>query len=230
MARIGILAGPAVAVMATGAIAADSGVAAASCNPGRPNNGQDYHIGQIESNSGVDGVSATITAYQPYVYPGFYASTAWTMLQDSSGNWAQVGTYATEQNNSYYWWRFVQYTTAPNQFQTITGPGPTPGSNLTYQVTYGNGSFTYSISTIGSFSLPASFTPTAASISGEIDTEANQVPGGVSDPVTFNSEQIKINGTWKNYSGQQASGSLPAANYKAYSATEFQISDSACPV
>jgi hypothetical protein len=226
----------------------------AQCNPGRTNNGTDYHVGAIADGYQPGGIYSTILTYSPYVYSGSN-NTAWVMLDNptndnngnSGSNWAQIGWEAVSSSVVY---TFVQFTT----HAWVPADGTTyvttwlnnntqiyQGANYTYTVLYNNtaGDFTFQVNgsdwTSPSKS-PFSFTPDEAQTEGEIHTFASQMAGGNSYPEDFQNTYWWLPSPASNwetyYSGTYSTAaendSNSAFNYANINSTESQISDSAC--
>ncbi len=218
---IGLL-GTLAVLVSTGIVSAAP--ASASCQPGRANNGVDYHDGWVRAATGIGGVYSTILNYVPWVQPGSEVS-AWTMLNNTTANWAQVG-----------WWEysggtrhtFVQWSISPGVERTKWFTPEPDGTYTTYTTLYGNtaGDFTFEFGSTKDLET-ASFTPNDAQNEGEVGTLADQMPGGYDTSEVFKGTEAYIGG-WQAFSGNVVNqDSIDFGNTTA-SSTETIIWDWAC--
>jgi hypothetical protein len=220
----------AAAVLTTAMVAlAVASVAAASCNPGRSSASGNWHAGwDVPPPSGtcLDGSSAVILVYQPYVHS--QNATAWTMLYNhSSSSYGQVGYWqgASSRNN------FTESSTSLGGFHQRLLPASPLGSGSQYEITFSSDAFHYFIngSNVATDS-GTGYTGCYGQQSGEVTDSANQMPGGSSDHVWFVTAQVRRQDTesWINANGNIFNDAPSWYSSTKVSSTELDIFDRAC--
>jgi hypothetical protein len=181
--------------------AAASAEAAVACNPGRSNNFYQYQDGWLNGpkygTPCLNGSLADVLVYNAYRIDG---NGAWTMLYyGTTGHFAQVG-WQRLANQSYK--NFVELNTADLgdviKFPSNV-PQPTAGETPEYKVDFANNFFHFFIrGTIVYTSDSTGYLGCDAAQAGEIQTLADQMPGGTSSHETFSSSEVRNanNNTW----------------------------------
>ena len=218
-----VIATSSVVVLAAGTVCAAS-PALAKCQPGRSNNGSVYFDGWVRSGS-VGGVYSDMLNYSPWVQPNNQV-LAWTMLNNGTSNWAQVGWWEYAGGTRY---TFVQWTTSPNRWQTKFWNPQSTGAYTYYTTLYNNqpGKFSFQVSGSTIDAENASFTPNQAQNLGEIQTLADQMPGGYNNNEVFKSTNVYIGG-WQAFSGSNYNSNGSYFGLNSVSSTQRNIWDWAC--
>lgn len=162
-----------------------SSPASAKCWPNRVNNQVGYHNGWYTWNgSAWGGIYGQIFEYSPWVQPDPLAqfwSSAWVMLNwpSGAGSWAQIGWVEFQGDDRRM---FSQVLLVNGDGLTRYGDPQPLGTYPYYSVLYNNvpGYFTFFVNgfEIVDWRHYSDFVPTYATISGEINTLATQMPGG----------------------------------------------------
>lgn len=203
--------------------------ALAKCNPGRTNDGNHYWLGWYRSPSSTPGgVYSSILNYSPWVYSGS-AVRGWTMLNNGGSNWAQVDWWEYAGGTRY---TFVQWTTSPNNWQTKFWNPQSTGSYTYYSTLYNNtpGDFTFQVAGSTIDQETASYTQNEAEIDGEIDTLADQMPGGYNSNAheVFSDSNIYLNAAWQAFSGTVTNSNSTYFGNSNTSSTYDMAWDKAC--
>ncbi len=216
------------------------------CNPGRPDNFPTrYYIG-AEQQPGVEvgGVKGYIYNYSPWVSstdnPGV---TQWVMVTNGP-SWAQVGwrEFPGSQRDT-----FVQFNIPNERSWTNSFPAYPINSNIEYAVTHDPNCtvhcFTFYANGRQLTDSNYNFAPGYGEAAAELNTQADQVPGGYNDPSPVSSLQIFMpagsNGSWNTFTGSTfatttGGASAPSwANISPSPGTSpngyYSTWDSACP-
>jgi len=190
--------------------------AAAKCNPGRPDRGNEFYQAGWRRTPGttVGGIYSNILNYSPWVYPTgrpWPHTSGWAMIQQSSGaNWAQVGWMEEpwDPNHQLYAKRyvFVQWTVNGSWNTPILfdQPAGDVGVLWEYKVLYNNtpGKFTFFYK---GTQLPvdanAGWVPNQGKTAGEIKTLGSQMPGGTNyGDMWMAGSNIWYSGSWRPFS------------------------------
>jgi hypothetical protein len=186
-------------------------VAEASCVPNRSSQWNTWiHDGWYRApGQTVYGVEAEdIEEYNPYVYTsgsqsGF--SAAWSMLQTSGEEYAQIGwTKEKRPGYSLQRWVFVEWYN-DSELHQFYFPEKSVGSYTDYRVEYDSGTprFIFYADDWWYASTPGgdSFAPTIAVVSGEIYNPRSQMPGGYgNNQANDQAHEWMYTARWKNSS------------------------------
>lgn len=200
--------------------------ALAKCQPNRTDNGVTYFDGWYNDAAEVDGVYSTILNYSPWVQPSSTVA-AWSMLtQAGGGEYAQVGWLEFAYGTRY---TFAQWTVGSGGYQTKFWSPESTGSYTTYVVdwTHSADTFTFQLNGNSIDTEVSDFFPQEAQVMGEIQTLADQMPGGGNDSEDFSNTAWYVGG-WGWFNGSPYDSNGGYFNFAKYSVSDFQINDQAC--
>jgi hypothetical protein len=207
-----------------------SSASAACASPGPPRL-SDYQTDRWVGSARLANASqvrAYLEQYNPWVDHVVYA---WVQLVYSPWDvWAKVGWNRVDAGfptpNRYTFWE------GKTQAGTrLYSQGPNSSENPTlFDVIY-NGSGSYSMyrggALVNTWVLGGAL-PDLAQISGQTSSASDQLPGGVSNKMSFTGAQVKVGGVFQSFSGTPFN-SLPAwYGLTGLSTTAFDIWDTAC--
>jgi hypothetical protein len=185
--------------------------------------------------STVGGVYAQIENQNVVASTGV-GTTAWVMISNASTPqyYAQVGwiQHANGNRNT-----MLQVHDPTSGLTTRTSDDPqSVGSYPYYTVLYNSvpGKFTFQVAGANhpwsGYQVTAGFTPNQASIMGETQNRANQMPGTTSDALGFFDAHKYVSGSWQNFGGSAfATGGASWLQYDGpYYGTTHYIWDGAC--
>lgn len=208
-----------------------SGVALASCVPGRSNNHVYYYVGRIQTQSFANGVVSRLSTYSPYVNSGGI-SYAWVMLP-GSGNfqWAQIGNYAVSGGVRR---TTVQYAWSSSQIHQVDLAAQSVGSYHYHQVFRDANALTphwyFRIDGANVYNVIFDYwAPSGAQIEDEINTASTQMMGATAtgSHQRFLENQIYYSGAWHGFTGS-ANNSNSTWFGSSGTAANFDTWDKAC--
>lgn len=230
------------ALLLAGAAPAVASGGGDGCNPQRPSNYPTHYLDgmyQPKAPPPMDGVTADILNYSPYVSPQSDATSEWVMLLPGSPTtqgYSQVGWYEAPHSARYI---FVEYTPLDNGSSGYTlqlfPPDPI-NSQSDYKVDYNDQTQVYSFYDGSHYltnnhfglNLPA---PDTAQVFAELHDEASQEPGGYAQ-LHYNyasNAYIHYNGQWKAMTAQFQNDAYPFGLEAPYQGNTYKTWDSACP-
>lgn len=208
--------------------------AAAACDPGRPNDNQNYIVGTYRSpGATVGGVYSKIRIKSVYLDPdpldkssGSYVEIAANLQFWASIGWEKVWNPVIGHHT------YVEYQVGSSH--TYYGLShETVGTDIYYTVLWQAGgpnkiSFQRSgVTVIGPVGV-GSYTPTYAVARGGIHSLATQMPGGSTSRELLYDTNIWYNGAWRAFDGILQTSSTTYFGAIKVNTRDYQIQDNSC--